>query len=1112
MVNIADLPRLELPRHQENPVNLIPPAGPAVQKVGFAFRLFMLGLGGLLALMCQTEHARADPARALQAATALQRGDYAAAAQLYAEEVREQDRALGEQHPTSLAMRAGLIQALRGQGRLDEALAQSETLLRVRTALHGERHVETLSAMGHVADVLGGLGRLREELALNEKFHRLSQDLAGERHPVTQKAMASLAASLRVMGRGAEALPLAEKVHGLRRELHGERHPLTLASMNEVAQCLGAVGRNAEQIAVAESLHTLQRQLHGERHPVTLLALGNLAVAYQAAGRLSEALSLSERVLAVRLEVLGRRHHGSLVAMNNVARAYESLSRHGEAMAMDEQYMAGLLDVHGERHPQTMWAMGNLARQYTAVGRFEQALTLSEKSHKLLVEAQGERSLSALSALNNLSIAYSDSGRTSEAAFLAERLVKLRIELSGERDPGTLVAQSVLAHAYRLSGRTGDAHALYERLLAVNTELRGPRHVDTLNAMNNLALTHAESGRHAQALALLEPLVPMATEVLGEHDPRTLKAIGSLAAGYADLKRPADAAALSKRYVEGAEWHRSRAGLSPETRQSLFGSFVPMYRYFANLKGQMGETAESFRLSELTKARTLLESMAIRRAGHHGGLPALERERLDSLDTQIQATTSQLAQASGADVRQRLETRRNDLTRQHAALRQALRQQYPKYDQLSEVRLIEAAELAQVVPAGAAAISYLVASDRGVAQVMVHVVASDGRLRWRHLGPIAHLEELVDCVRLAASHPGGLTDMLAAEGRILWRLDGNAGYRLLDRKAPAPNGAVAVRDPLELPRYLSSRLLTPLAPWLSGSSAWIVSPDGVLAQLPFELLPFGPGGEAAIAGVDIHYTQSLSVLAASQAKQRDYQSLADRRPLFAMGNPQYQAVETPAPSHRPRARGLATDAATPLHKLDTLWTNLPGTQREVESVARLFGEQASIHMGAQATEQMLQAMNARGELRNFRYMLFAAHGFLSPSHPSLSSLVLGLVNRAPGTDGYVTAAEWPTYDLRTDLTVLSACDTGIGPVVSGEGVMGLPFALFVAGSVNTVLSLWPVADNATAAFMQALFERLKSGKSPSRALSATKREFMSHPRQAFRAPAVWAPFVLVGAG
>ena len=94
--------------------------------------------------------------------------------------------------------------------------------------------------------------------------------------------------------------------------------------------------------------------------------------------------------------------------------------------------------------------------------------------------------------------------------------------------------------------------------------------------------------------------------------------------------------------------------------------------------------------------------------------------------------------------------------------------------------------------------------------------------------------------------------------------------------------------------------------------------------------------------------------------------------------------------------------------------------------------------------------------------------------------------------------------------MLSACDSGIGKVINGEGVMGLPFALFVAGNVNTILSLWPVDDEATAIFMETFFKKLKSGESTTDALKNTKQNFIKSNQ--YSDPKYWSAFILVGAG
>jgi CHAT domain-containing protein len=202
-----------------------------------------------------------------------------------------------------------------------------------------------------------------------------------------------------------------------------------------------------------------------------------------------------------------------------------------------------------------------------------------------------------------------------------------------------------------------------------------------------------------------------------------------------------------------------------------------------------------------------------------------------------------------------------------------------------------------------------------------------------------------------------------------------------------------------------------------------------------------------------------------------------------------------------------TERATPL--TGRHWSPLPGAAREVAAVAAMFpAARRRVYVGAEASEANFHALSRSGALANTRYLLLAVHGVLSPAAPQWSALILSEANRNAEPNGFVTAAELATYELGSELTVLSACETGLGKEVAGEGIYGLPFALFVAGSRKTILTLWPVADEATAQFIARLFAKLKRGIAPAQALAATKREFRRDPR--YSAPFYWAPFVLYG--
>jgi CHAT domain-containing protein len=291
------------------------------------------------------------------------------------------------------------------------------------------------------------------------------------------------------------------------------------------------------------------------------------------------------------------------------------------------------------------------------------------------------------------------------------------------------------------------------------------------------------------------------------------------------------------------------------------------------------------------------------------------------------------------------------------------------------------------------------------------------------------------------------------------------------------------------------------------------------------------------------YTQSLSMYAMVQARVQEYAKLPGRKSLLAVGAAQYQPSlswtergrqlwmdifaawgvgekgQTPAPPNTQtpvnRAelaelvmRGGDHGVADAFKRLDRKWPNIPSALEEIQTLARLFPD-AALYTGEHATEAQLQALNQTQALTQYRYFLLATHGFLHPDYPFLNAIVLGQLHNPPGTDGYVTASEWAGYQLQSDLMVLSACETGLGEVVPGEGILGLPFAMYVAGNTNVVMSLWKVFDRSTADFMARFFEKLKTGVSQVRALNDTKREFLAGKR--YRQPVFWAPFILYGA-
>ena len=143
-------------------------------------------------------------------------------------------------------------------------------------------------------------------------------------------------------------------------------------------------------------------------------------------------------------------------------------------------------------------------------------------------------------------------------------------------------------------------------------------------------------------------------------------------------------------------------------------------------------------------------------------------------------------------------------------------------------------------------------------------------------------------------------------------------------------------------------------------------------------------------------------------------------------------------------------------------------------------------------------------------MAFATHGLLNSEHPELSGMVFSLVDRqGKHQDGFLRLHEVYNLNLPAELVVLSACQTGLGKDVKGEGLIGLTRGFMYAGAARVMASLWQVDDSATAELMKRFYAKmLGEGLRPAAALRDAQVEMSKHKR--WHAPYNWAGFVLQG--
>lgn len=311
-------------------------------------------------------------------------------------------------------------------------------------------------------------------------------------------------------------------------------------------------------------------------------------------------------------------------------------------------------------------------------------------------------------------------------------------------------------------------------------------------------------------------------------------------------------------------------------------------------------------------------------------------------------------------------------------------------------------------------------------------------------------------------------------------------------------------------RSLSDLLLKPVASRLPGVRLAVVA-DGALAYLPFQLLP-EPGGAGALL-LDRHEVvmlPSASVLAAlrHRAEMRrpaPHQIAVLADPLFQP--PGAHPGAPPAPIDPALAATLRDVRGSSRNLGLSGLADLPYSRREAAAIVALARTGQSFSaLGAAATRELATG----GRLSPYRIVHFATHALAHSTTPELSGIVLSLFDAAGHPrPGFLRSYEILDLDLPADLVVLSACQTGLGRELKGEGLVGLTQSFFHAGATRVVVSLWNVDDQATATLMTRFYEGLLRRHLPP-AAALREAQLAVRADRRWSAPFYWAGFQLQG--
>lgn len=839
-------------------------------------------------------------------------------------------------------------------------------------------------------------------------------------------------------------------------------------------------------------------------------------------------------------------HFGSAFCLRGLGRIAARTGEKQRALDTLSEAIAHYHDAEESYYEASL--LNEMGEVYASLGERAEALALYEKALRL-EQNQGSRAVEA-QTLYLLGQLHQAAGEAQVAARYFNQSLAIRRGLDDRR--GAAAALNSLGELLTGRGEARRAVQTFEQALALQREI-GDRYGEALT-LHNLGVSFAALSVYPRAHELLEQALSL-RRTLGDRDgeAQTLYQLARLTAQATG--NPAEKLAEARTRIEAALQltEQIRAGvLSQELRASYLGRVSDYYEFYTELLMRQHELAPetgqqqraALHAAEMARARSLLELLAEAQADLRVGAPpdllARERELRQRLsakaDFQIRLQTGLLpAGPHTPEQRAQLARELQTLNTEYQDIRARLRLASPRYAALTQPQPLTAEAIQQLLDADTVLLEYALGTERSFLWLVTRDAVTS-----HVLPPRATLN--------------------AAARRLYAALTARNHFSPKESAAQRHTRiARADTDFPQLARALSQMVLSPVAEQLGQKRLLIVAQEA-LQFVPFAVLPepenggrgerrsirtgkrengnawkreglqpaaplpSSPLAQAALpllAKHEISYLPSASTLAflrqehaRRQTTLKEVAVVAD--PVFSpddlrlADSVRASAAPSPSPSSSPRWSGLQQALRDVGANDSGPWqvNRLPGTRWEAEHITALVPPQQQMRALDFAANRTLATSAA---LNEYRIVHFATHALINTTHPALSGLVLSLVDeQGRPRDGFLPAAEIFNLNFSARLVVLSACQTGLGKTVRGEGLVGMVQSFLYAGASSVAVSLWSQQDQSTAEFMKLVYGQLLGPQklAPAAALRAAQLEMLRSGR--WPSPYFWAGFAVQG--
>ena len=946
----------------------------------------------------------------------------------------------------------------------------------------------------------------------------------------------------RTVARYDEALAYCDSFARSAAALFGPDDPEVANAYSSTAVVYQVMGEYSKSLDFHLKALKIRLEKFGEQGAATGITYSNLGVVYYYKGDYEKSIEYHEKGLAIRIAALGARNKGIASNYINLGVVYRVMANYDKAEEMYRKALDISIEALGENHPRVATIYSNLGIIYDLKGDVEQSLNFYKKALSIRIETLGPDHPDVANTYNDMGILFANQEDYDQALYYYDQSFRIRKKIFTGDNPYLAMSYNNLGSVYKEKGSYDLALSQYEQALTMNRAVYGERNTEIAGGYLSIGDVYLEQNKYDSAAVSYRRALDLFMEIYGLHHPLIAQSYRGMARIEERRRNIEEALRLAQRALASAAGNNTDTSvtanpvlsdtiwatdvfealslkaellekqfLQTQTNEYLERSLetfelnselIDRMRYSYRAEGSklfLGKKAKSeyekairisyrlyrrtgnglyaekaFSFSEKSKAGVLLESMHDADAKTFAGLPdsVLAREKelrmnLSFYDTQIQKESGN--KLADAGMIKEYENRIFSLKAEYDKFILDLEKNNPDYYRLKyKAHEVDIPGLRRQLGPDAALIEYFV----GDSSVYTFTLTASG-LEFRSIPKDSSFESEIKEVRQSVVD--------------------------LNFKAYLSAAYQAYR-----------RLIAPIVTAIPNTPHLYVVPDGVLNYLPFDMLLSKKVNENQsidftklpylIKDYTISYYYSSGFFSSENAADVHVKNSAGGflgfAPVFSdSGSAGY--VKN-APWSDSTMRDVRIDGAR--------YAELPYTEKEVNDILKLFEKHkrgGRIYVNGEAKESNFKSAS----LEKYRFIHIASHGFINESNPKLSGIIFSQ-DTTSADDGVLYAGEIYNLKLDADLVTLSACKSGWGKIVKGEGIMGLTRGFIYSGAKNVLVSLWQVGDESASELMIKFYEYVLAGNDLSTSLRKAKLDFIRQKKYAY--PADWSAFVLIG--